>query len=708
MSELIAVWSKVAFASDPRVALTTAGFVLSPELETRLAATGSQLAQRAQLVELLGGVPPVDVAFTVGSEPRLTSRSLPTGEFDVVVSLRLEILSQVLDGLYQAFVWPHGLPSDDVPAILLDRLRTLSDDVPDGDGLTMGALHLTAAPTVTAGPEGALRLSQPFRLEVDAVGPPRTTMTSLTGVLHYLVQPIADTVGAESRQFVLGLGTEETEELSVDGDSLIQPRDDDALREFSEFVAALVALARTRLPRDVSVSPLLGLPFSDEVPVQILGARTTSAPTESGAGAVHVGVMVGFGDDVAVPDEIPETVALAADPFGESSVNVVATVHESTLQTALTASIPLIEKKANAKADALPISIPEIVVDSTGLEIDFPDTIRTTVKAKIRDFCGLIFNTIDLDFTVSADATIQQILDGTIVVEVDPGVDFDNTDIALCALTSIGDLLTLNIFDVVVTVGAVIGRIVAANSDALEPRSFDMNGVFEADRPVPLTELAVRAELLQAGVRQGGDRFELRGTVTLPPDADHLFVYVRVLQESEFGGGGPFRPTFPVADATVEVRDQDNPLSPGDDVRPFPTEPEITLAGGVLSSVTRRLELGQNERMGRSITDDSGLARLVVSRTGGSSGTVVTTTTIGNPQTGVTTTFETRGPGIELLPDVYLRVRLPDGRRFDSVDLEGESGLRVNYGAGRLGSPDSPITLVVPPPPLVDPEADPT
>lgn len=702
--ELVAVWPRVAFAPDPRAALATAGFELSPELEARLAAPGSQLAGRAALVERLGGVPPSDVALTVGSAPRLPPRSLPPGEFDVVVGLRLEVLSHVLDGLYDAFVWPHGLPPDDVPAILLERLRALSDDIPDVDGLTMGALHLTAAPTVTAGPDGALRLSQPLRLEVDVAGPPRTTVTSLTGVLHYLVRPVADVVG-DGNRLVLGLGTEETEEFTVDGDSLVRPRDEAALQEFSEFVTALVALARTQLPSDVSVSPVLGLPFANEVPVRILAARTMAAPTEAGAGAVYVGVMVGFGGDVEVPDQIPEPGTLAADLFGGSGVNVVATVHEATLQAALTASIPTIQRKAQAKANELPVAI-DLVVDSTGLEIESPGTIRTVVKAKLVDFCGVFVNTIDLDFTVSADARIRQIFDGTIVVEAVPGVDFDDSDAALCALTTIGDLVTFQIFDVLVSLAAVLGRIALTGSDVLEPQSFDLNGVFEPDRPVPLTELAVRAELLQAGVRQGGDRFELRGMVTLRPDTDHLFVYVRVLQESQFGGGGPFRPTFTVADAAVEVRDKDNPQPHGDDFAPS-LESDILQEGGQLSFVRRRLELGENERMGRGRTDSSGLVRLVVSRTGGIGGTVVRLTEIRDQATGAVTTEEEREPAIERLPDIYLRIRLPDGRRFDSVDLEGASGLRVNHRDPRIGAPDAPLTLVVPPPPFEDPEADP-
>jgi hypothetical protein len=120
--------------------------------------------------------------------------------------------------------------------------------------------------------------------------------------------------------------------------------------------------------------------------------------------------------------------------------------------------------------------------------------------------------------------------------------------------------------------------------------------------------------------------------------------------------------------------------------------------GGVIKITERTIELpDRDENLGKpATTNDDGLARLVVARrrAGGRGATLVTKTATTFPQTGTTNVETTRTQLHEQRPDVYIRVTLPDGRRFDSLRPDG-TGLILNLSANHIGSPEAPLDFVV-------------
>ena len=702
--QLLKAWSKVALTADPRAALTGAGHVIAPSMSARLDRKPPgrlRPEQRARLLKELraerdsGAFVAGRPRFAIRPKQKPAARSLPPGEFDVVASVRLEVATEVLAGLYATRVIPRGLPAGQVP-LGLSQLRELSDDIPDADGLAVGALHLTAPPRAEVAPDGGVRLSQALRLDVDLVrntAPRRTTVTSLSGVLHHDARPSAreTTPGVMRIELDVHPTTPTgTEEFLIDAGSPIQARDDDALAAFTNLVVVAVRAALQKLG-PVVVSPDLRLPFDRAVRVRVLAAETGTAATSTGAGALHVGVMVGFGDD-AVAGPVPAGSALDSDPFRGSAVNVAVSLHEATLQAAAAASTDRLERRLNAKVPFFTAA-----VESATVALRPPDTIRLAADAHITDFCGPgPFNFIDLDFSLVMEVETS-VFDGTIRLEGDPEVDFSNGDVALCALSALADIALLQFVDIVfVGVLLPIGIVVAHSADALDERSIDFNGVFEPHTPVPGTELAPRAEVLQVGVTE--DHLILRGALTLEPDSEHIFAYVRVRQGlSNVIVGGP------VAGARVRVMDQDAPAPPGDDFTPPVLDTPVIMRG---QTQTIRLDLSfeppsGDEVIGAATTDRDGMARLVLKRAtaGGKGGTLVTkqttffTTVEKNP---VRETFRT--PLREELPDAYLRVTVSDGRAFDSRQ-SGGLGLLIDLESDHIGTAAAPIVVTLPMPP---------
>jgi hypothetical protein len=699
VEELLAAWSEVTLTPDPRSALTAAGHTIDPSLSARLAQAAQNPhrltpPQRTELLERLRaqGGPLTTKRVHLAIRPRqpVIAHALPPDQFDMVASVRLEKVDEVLAGLFATRVWQQGLsPAEVGPLVSLDDLRGLSDDVPELEGLAVGALHLTAAPKVEVGPSGALRLAQPLRIDVDLIretAPRRTTVTSLSGIFQYDAQPRAEETapGVISVALDASLGLD-TEEFQVSDDSLIQPRTAEALTVFaSGFVPLAAAVIREELSdRSLVICPDLH-PF--DIPVRVFAAEARTAATSSGSGALNVGILVGFGDDAVAP-RIPDLDVLEADPFGDSAFTVKVTVHEATLQAAADASVDAVEREMN---DRVPLV--KVVVDSATVQLRPPDTLRLKISAHIPDFCGPgPFNFVDLDFDVILDAEVS-VPPETIRFEGDPEVDLDNTDAALCVIASLTDIVSLHIVEAHYKLGEmIVGRIWIETK--LAETSLDFNGMYDDGTPVTGTELLPRGEVQQIGMTE--DRMELRGALTLRPDTKHIFAYVRVREAlSRFLVGGP------VANARVQIIDQDAPAPPGDDFE-IPTLVTPVIVHG--ATATRRRDLSfkppeRDEVIGTATTDDDGLARLILDRStaGGSGGTLVTEQTITfTQQEKEDVVTITEAPLAEELPDAYLRVTLPDGRKFDSRQMSG-IGLMINLDADHIGSAAAPILVTVP------------
>ena len=692
MEDLLSRWSEVAFSPDPWAALAAAGHVLAPELEATLAREGPARVQNENVLEFLrelqeAGVSLRRSSFRIAPGPQLVHQALPAGHFDVVLSLRLEVVNQVLAGLYATRMWPRDIPPDELGgSVTLQDLRDLSEDIPAAEGLSVGAVHLTAEPTVEVGAEGLVRVAQRLQFDVDVVEAGiRTTTTFLSGVLRYDAQPQGqgENDGAITISFAPPLAVRG--DFSVDPVSPIQPRSSDTLSRFSAKIESIVHLLVVTETRGITVDPGLRLPFDASVPVRIVAIRTGTAETGTamgpiGIGAIHIGVRVVFSDDVDVPaSEIPDVVRIT-DPFGASTINIVTSVHESTLSAAATAMRNSLGETllAAIRAKVPDVLVRSVLVRSVESELAEPHLIRMAADVSLPNFCGL-FHTVDLDLSISADIEMS-VFDGTVRLEADAEVDFSNADLVACALGGSLDVAIL-----------LIAKIKLLTSDVLHP-NINLDSVLDQG-PVKFTELAPRAEILQAGVIS--HRLELRGSVTLLPDTTHIFGYITVHEQRPDG-------LRPVANAQVRLRDQDAPRPLGDDFVPPPESIEVTQVGGALVTVKRTVELpDRNENLGEAptITDDDGLARIVVARrrVGGRGATLVSQRTTSFPQTGSTTTTVTRTQLDEQRPDVYIHVTLPDGRRFNSLNPDG-TGLLLNLAANHIGSAEAPLDFVVPAP----------
>src|SRR5262249_48336354 len=157
----------------------------------------------------------------------------------------LEVVAQVLAGLYAERTWPQSLPASDASQLFpIAALRAFSAAVPTDSDVAVGDLHFTAAPTVSA-VSGATNviLHQPFRLDivgrppepvVSIIGqtPAPHVLTSLVGTLSLGIGLAAKRVDDKLQITIGGITTPtpaESVHLDIDASSPIQPRDGQAL-----------------------------------------------------------------------------------------------------------------------------------------------------------------------------------------------------------------------------------------------------------------------------------------------------------------------------------------------------------------------------------------------------------------------------------------------------------------------------------------------
>jgi hypothetical protein len=173
--QLAAVWGLVSLDPSPLDALGREDVVLSEGLRRRLdvpIAKRRPPRERAALLDRLMeprvGLLPQRLSF--GIRPavgRSAARSLPKGEYDVVVALRIDVINQVLAGLFETHAWQNSIPVAEVEEQLsLGALRAFSDDIPDVDGLKVGALRLSRPATVSVDSERRILASQSLVLDL--------------------------------------------------------------------------------------------------------------------------------------------------------------------------------------------------------------------------------------------------------------------------------------------------------------------------------------------------------------------------------------------------------------------------------------------------------------------------------------------------------------------------------------------------------------
>jgi hypothetical protein len=359
-----------------------------------------------------------------------------------------------------------------------------------------------------------------------------------------------------------------------------------------------------------------------------------------------------------------------------------------------------------------------------------PGQIRVRIAGRVKDACPF---GADLHFEVTQIIDFD-IVDGELVIELDDELDLLDWDNLWCVLgtaLTLGLTFAMPVIAGVVTLGWLWGLLaglaggslltvlVFADLPAGELAWEAFTSLFEAGgeseptiiplrRPIPRTELLPDPSI--AGYALDDVSLGTYARLTLVPDDVDTFVYVRFLERT-----GPLgRLRRPVTGMDVELVDQDVPPPPGDDAVIPELGTEVVFANRK-RVVTRTVAFEpptRDDLLATARTDSRGVASFMLtpSEVRTDAGIVVTTTITerldvreqpvhGEPPVDGPAGVEIREQRRRLLerPDVYFRARLPSGARIDTRNLA--SGLVLNLGSRRIGTPSDPLTFVVGRPP---------
>lgn len=721
VEELVAVWNRVFETDDPVKSLKAQGVLLTPELEQKFFAPDLQARrlsdeQRARLLKRLKALRPNNFSGEVNfhvrpSLPLSVAKSLPAGEYDLILGIKLDVVDQTLAGLFETHAWPNILKPEDAGQLFkLDELRAFSDDVPNGEGVEVGTLHFSSPPTASFATEDRLIVNQSFKLDLDLVQssfPRRTTISTLEGTFRWNLQVNAAQDVAEPEKlkimFASTSQSPQTSQLEISPASPIQPRNSAALQELKNVVFA--RLTFLLLSQSFSICPIFTIPLGDGVSLRVQRVDVQAIRTFDNVGALMIGVLIGT---TPIPDNDSGSPSkLRNAPFANAITNVYFRIHE-----ALTDKLAQAAFKAGTIDSLLPDLDPviKLKLDSVSVDLKAPNKIRLKARAKFEDFCGPgPFNFKDLHFDVTSDLELVPGLNGQINI-IPEGVDinFDNSDLAVCAISGAVDLATV-VFSVD-TIGelAIIALAKFLGPDLASGKlAFQFKAIFDPKEPIPFTELLPKGEVVQATIRD--DALEALGSLTLSRDDLHTFIYLRVSESNTPGVSTPgpvpssFQLSKPLKGVKVEAIDQDAPAPSGDDVI-IPEARTITLEDTKTRTITLTITYEppqSNERLARGETDKDGLVRLVAARRTFGGKIISTRRFKSKPQK----PFEEVKEGVirrseqivnEERSDIFFRLTLPNGKVFDTRFLSGQGFFfQPNFNRRRIGRPDSPLNLIL-------------
>lgn len=698
--DLAAALGQVIEAPDPVEALKAKGFTFSTEVQKGLAGAKPPAAlspqERARWVQKAKAVGPV--RFNVGPVALAAAPALPAGEYDFVCAIRMELINEVLAALYAGFTWPHAIAPDKAGLLFpLDALKAFAAGIPEESNIQVGALNFTAAPTVSpiAGTERVL-LHQPFSLDIDRVralpfpnlGPQRTRVTALDGMLQVGLQVIAEFETPDRLSFVFDgfpadPGTPEAVRIEVSTASPLQPRSPQTLSELEREVNGRfnLAILTGAIRQAYSICPEVHLPLGSGVPIRVQRVDIRSVDT-AGGGALVAGALLG---PSATPDADAGDPSRLQDPFGTPAANLYSRAHEALLRKVVRQALESgeLQRLASEERD-------DVRVEGADLELR-PNEIRVILKARLVDACSL---NKDLGFTAT-QIYRYSVFNGQITVTEEQDVNLDNSDVVFCVVTGLLEALIAGLaFGVIGALVDLIARIIhfirlSPGGGSAEPLRLD--GVFASELPIPGTEVLPRAETLQSRVE---DLFlEANGVGTLVPDEVNTYLYLAFQRRS---GLLPFeRKVTPIANALVDVMDQDAPPPAGDDAAiPPSVETEHISSKRIRTTITSFEAPGSDQALARATTNSAGQARFVLppARLRTTAGRVVTRVIIEETSTGkIISDTTTKRALIENRPDVYFRLLEADGNRLDTRHQAG--GFVVNLNTRRIGAPDAPLTF---------------
>jgi hypothetical protein len=616
--------------------------------------------------------------------PRAHARLSPVPEYDLLAVVRMSFLEGALERLLADGMFPAELEPAQVtelcPPELLGHLQLaspLDGGAPAlaGDGIEGQAQRLvfTGPPRLHAPYDphdlapapltGLLEVVLPLRLEVEVTGPRRAGHSSLLGALHLQV-PLETRFDATSIRPRLDLTRTRALRLEIDALSALVPRtrlDADALRD---GLQQRLPLALRQLP--ALELPPLGLPAQafplrvdpgvageDEHAALVLGVQMEGNPSSPVVSRqplqdmhhdawirLHEGYLSRLYRSVA---QSPEFLAAASEEMGL----------EGAARLQLEASIEAVV--GSAVVGAAGQGRLELRVDGRLVE-----TGPLQREVRFSNTAGLTFTVDGGQLTVSREATLTL-----------PTLDMA-LYVFLSGLEAWLFALPFLVLDQMLEQRPLLRGLFLSEGDAApddreeegdEPLGPPVDVFREAlstPGPVLGLEHKVMAELVEQKVDETA--VIVAGQLSLVPDTTSTFVYARCARAGRV-----------LAGIEVELMDQDNPAPEGDDTR---------ILGAPIPKDSPLFTPGTDQVLAKATTDLQGRVHFVLTE-------AQRTSVAGSFRLGFL-----HKPVVETLPDLYLRLHLPDGRVLDSRTLP--HGFSLNQGPGHWGTRERPLQLDFP------------
>jgi hypothetical protein len=657
------------FLSAPRAleAAERAGVKLPAGLveRAREAKTGKPFPP--ELVDSLaaefGPAPPVRVSV----QPR-TVAALSASGYALVASTDLSVLGDVLSELWRVGTIPHQLSKHLTDELLsVAELEANCSNVPAGG--EPGLLELSSPPAVSASTvtNANLHLDLAFRLPVLIDGQEAAALTGAFG-LEVLLE--FEVVGVGVVQLSQAVIQTLTGTLTIDGSSTIRPQSEAARATLESLIVPRLRTALLFLLPTLSFQAAIPIQKS-RYPNSVLRVVQVGAVTlrEGGRDFAIVGVNVQNSRPV-------DQLALTAVPLPGPDLNLHAVVDEQFASDALSTVITSGDLAAFFNRvlarHSHGLKLAEVVID--GGRIDFQDErLLVSIDCTMVDACEF---KKDLGFTATVTGT-PAVANGTLAIDnSDVDIDLDNVDAFLCTILN----------SILGPLGTVATIAVESFIAAYNPSTSDVDiPVSETSTPLPGSDKVIDVELTDATMTPGVLTAE--GRLRLIADPEHVFAYLRVVEKL-----GPVL-TFPLAGATVELYELDNPAPAGDDVAvPEAGETDVFTKKFETTTVIQYEPL-PDQLLGTQTADENGNVTFIVTsnKIGGIETKTTTKTDIQTDQIISTRTehLPIREPG----PDLAVTIRATTGEVLAQRRLIG-----LNVASRRLGTFDHRVEVPVPPP----------
>jgi hypothetical protein len=664
-ADLMAALEPFLSEARPLEAAERAGVELPPDLadgEWEKRATSPFPADLVAALAVNHGPPP---PLRVSVQARAAS-SIVAGGYLLAASTRLSVLDQVLSELWRVETIPREL-SESVVFLRFDELQTNCNNVP-ADG-TVGAPQLPSPPTVSASSVRPtnVHVDVVFRLPVLVSG---EEAAALSGVLGLEV-PLDFDVRQDFVQLTEFAIEGVTGSLTIDGTSTITPQSE----------AARGALEGLLVPRARGVFAVLAattLRFPAAMPIQKkrypnsflrivqAGAVTVRA---DGRDFAKVGINV-------QNRHLVNPSGLTAVGLPRRGSNLHAIVDEKFASDALSSIIASGDLAAfinRVLARHSPVSLRKVVVD--GGRVSFGSgRLHVSLDCTMKKACEF---GKDLGFTASVTGTAG-IANGTLTLESsDVDINLDNSDAFLCTILN----------SILGPLGTVATIAVEAYAASLNPSSSDLDiPVSETSTPLPGSDKVVHLELTHAAIGSGA--LGADGQLSLIADPEHVFAYLRVVEKL-----GPVI-RVPVAGATVQLHELDNPPPSGDDVVVPKTGETDVFRGNIETTTTIQYDRQPDQLLGTERTDENGEVTFVATSNKIGGMKTKTTTQTDVPTERVTSSRTERIPIPEPGPDLAVTITSATGQVLAQRRLIG-----LNVATRRLGTFDRRVEVAVTPRP---------